>query len=435
MVEIYLGVVTHWAFWVVLIGCGAFYGIQKQFELPKLKALHLRPIDALRDHYVVVVFAVGGLVLAGTYWMYLHDIMWSVHAMVGRLRTLADAPTGENIAETLNNLAQGSALLLGALVAAATLIFTLLRTWINERTTRATEEGLITDRINAAVASSGANKTVKAIEDGKEYTRPNIEVRVGAILALERIAKRSPDVHIQIMEILCAYIRENTKEELEKPREDIQRALTVIGRRSEKAIAMEPNGLIDLRGTHLDHADLRGARLPNAQLRGAQLNGAELMAAQLNEANLSEAQLNGAYLYNAQLNGADLYLARLNEANLTGAHLNKARLPEARLNEANLIGAQLNGSFGLRFAELRGAWARHLDFTDVTIPREQLHEMFGDASVILPEALQPPPAHWPTVDLFWFDARDEWKSWLQDPDGYVFDPTRYGDRYTDQTGE
>jgi hypothetical protein len=395
MVEIYLGVVTHWAFWVVLIGCGAFYGIQKQFELPKLKALHLRPIDALRDHYVVVVFAVGGLVLAGTYWMYLHDIMWSVHAMVGRLRTLADAPTGENIAETLNNLAQGSALLLGALVAAATLIFTLLRTWINERTTRATEEGLITDRINAAVASLGADKTVKAIEDGKEYTRPNIEVRVGAILALERIAKRSPDVHIQIMEILCAYIRENTKEELEKPREDIQRAQTVIGRRSEKAIAMEPNGLIDLRGTHLDHADLRGARLPNAQLRGAQLNG--------------------AYLYTAQLNGADLYLARL--------------------NEANLIGAQLNGSFGLRFAELRGAWARHLDFTDVTIPREQLHEMFGDASVILPEALQPPPAHWPTVDLFWFDARDEWKSWLQDPDGYVFDPTRYGDRYTDQTGE
>ena len=415
MVEIYLGVVTHWAFWVVLIGCGAFYGIQKQFELPKLKALHLRPIDALRDHYVVVVFAVGGLVLAGTYWMYLHDIMWSVHAMVGRLRTLADAPTGENIAETLNNLAQGSALLLGALVAAATLIFTLLRTWINERTTRATEEGLITDRINAAVASLGADKTVKAIEDGKEYTRPNIEVRVGAILALERIAKRSPDVHIQIMEILCAYIRENTKEELEKPREDIQRALTVIGRRSEKAIAMEPNGLIDLRGTHLDHADLRGARLPNAQL--------------------SKAQLNEARLIDAQLNGADLYLARLNEANLTGAHLNKARLPEARLNEANLIGAQLNGSFGLRFAELRGAWARHLDFTDVTIPREQLHEMFGDASVILPEALQPPPAHWPTVDLFWFDARDEWKSWLQDPDGYVFDPTRYGDRYTDQTGE
>ena len=261
MVEIYLGVVTHWAFWVVLIGCGAFYGIQKQFKLPKLKALHLRPIDALRDHYVVVVFAVGGLVLAGTYWMYLHDIMWSVHAMVGRLRTRSDAPTGENIAETLNNLAQGSALLLGALVAAATLIFTLLRTWINERTTRATEEGLITDRINAAVASLGADKTVKLFnddasnKDGKEYTRPNIEVRVGAILALERIARMNDSVHIQIMEILCAYVRENTKHEFKRaskdrpdrsepfyrqiPRNDLQLAIRVIGRRSKRQIDIE----------------------------------------------------------------------------------------------------------------------------------------------------------------------------------------------------
>ena len=385
MVEIYLGVVTHWAFWVVLIGCGAFYGIQKQFEVPKLKALHQRPIDALRDYYVVVVFAVGGLVLAGAYWMYLHDIIWSVHAMVGRLRELADAPTGENIAETLNNLAQGSALLLGALVAAATLIFTLLRTWINERTTRATEEGLITDRINAAVASLGADKTVKGIVDGKEYTHPNIEVRVGSILALERIAKHSLDVHIQIMEILCAYIRENTKEKRERPREDIQLALTVIGRRSEKAITMEPWGLIDLHGTHLDHADLREVRLPNAQLTGAQLNEANLYAAQLNGANLSEAQLNGAE-----------YLTE---------------------------------------AELRGVLVADLDFTDVTITREKLHEMFGDASVILPEALQPAPTHWPTVVLGLGDAFPEWKRWLEDPDGYVFDPTRYGDKYTDQTGE
>ena len=114
----------------------------------------------------------------------------------------------------------------------------------------------------------------------------------------------------------------------------------------------------------------------------------------------------------------------------------RMRMPcGAWFNVAGLYGAQLDGAKSLTKAELRGAFVKSLDFTDVTIPREQLHEMFGDAAVILPEALQPPPAHWPTVDLFWFDARDEWKSWLQDPDGYVFDPTRYGDSYTDQTGE
>ena len=171
------------------------------------------------------------------------------------------------------------------------------------------------------------------------------------------------------------------------PREDIQLVLTVIGRRSEKAIAMEPWGLIDLRGAYLVRADVRRARLPNAQLNRAQLNGA----------NLSE----------AQLNGADLRDAKLNKAKLNLAHVNGAQLDGAQLNEADLTGARLNGSIGLQFAELPGAWAKQLDFTDVTITREKLHEMFGDASVILPEALQPPPAHWPTVVLRWLDTHDE----------------------------
>ena len=68
------------------------------------------------------------------------------------------------------------------------------------------------------------------------------------------------------------------------PREDIQLALTVIGRRSEKAISMEPWGLINLRSAYLVRADLRGARLPNAQLSGTQLNRANLFDAQLNGA-------------------------------------------------------------------------------------------------------------------------------------------------------
>ena len=51
------------------------------------------------------------------------------------------------------------------------------------------------------------------------------------------------------------YVREETRgyadyetRYAEKPREDIQIALTVVGRRSERQIAIEPAGLIDLRG-------------------------------------------------------------------------------------------------------------------------------------------------------------------------------------------
>jgi hypothetical protein len=43
----------------------------------------------------------------------------------------------------------------------------------------------------------------------EEETVPNLEVRLGTIYALERIAEDSERDHIPIMETLCAYIRQN----------------------------------------------------------------------------------------------------------------------------------------------------------------------------------------------------------------------------------
>ena len=127
-------------------------------------------------------------------------------------------------------LAQLAALttVLGAVIA---LPVTINRLILSRRQTKTAEEGLITDRINKAVEMLGADKTVKRQrrrgnsrlayakgEDGKpdftkpimeEVSEPNIEVRIGAIYALERIAQDSDRDHVQIMEILCAYIRQN----------------------------------------------------------------------------------------------------------------------------------------------------------------------------------------------------------------------------------
>ena len=231
-----------------------------------------RVIEVVGKPYVLWVFIGATAVLGAAYWFYLSDIIASVHNMVKHLRTQAAASPEKVDPENLKNLAQGSALLLGALVAAATLIFTLIRVWINERTTTAEEEGLITDRINAAVASLGAEKTIK--EDDKERTVPNIEVRIGAILALERMAKKNADVHIQIMEILTAYIRENAKltEEAHerKPRQDIQLAFTVIGRRPPRRIAMERmhDFRLDLRNCDLTRIEGRGFDFAKADFIG-----------------------------------------------------------------------------------------------------------------------------------------------------------------------
>ena len=99
---------------------------------------------------------------------------------------------------------------LGGLVSAP---LALIRVYTTERQTRVAEQGHVTDQINKAVAGLGAEKEVKRqrtntagaplYEDGPDgkpdfkkpifevVTVPNIEVRVGAIYALERIAQDS----------------------------------------------------------------------------------------------------------------------------------------------------------------------------------------------------------------------------------------------------
>lgn len=122
---------------------------------------------------------------------------------------------------------------LGAMVSAP---LALIRVWTTERQTRTAEQGHITDRISKAVEQLGAEKTVKRqlinsagkkvfrkSENGKpdyaqpvlvDETLPNIEVRIGGLLSLERIAQDSVRYdegrdHVRVMEILCAYVREN----------------------------------------------------------------------------------------------------------------------------------------------------------------------------------------------------------------------------------
>src|SRR5829696_5072486 len=61
-------------------------------------------------------------------------------------------------------------------------------------------ESQITNRFTQAVGQLGAE-----LKDGT----PNLEVRLGGIYALERIARDSPRDHWTIMEVLTAYIRRN----------------------------------------------------------------------------------------------------------------------------------------------------------------------------------------------------------------------------------
>jgi len=275
-----------------------------------------------------------------------------------RLRATADRLKTENdIRTTLLQGVAGLVLLAGALV-----------TW---RQFQLSQQGQITERFTRAI-------------DQIDYTKA-VEVRLGGIYALERIARESPETdHWPIMEVLTAYVRDHAqwnaaKPESEessdeaKPAIDIQAVLTILGRRSQWYQNGEAQCLdlrhTDLRrahlpsahlegaslgGTHLERANLGEAHLEGAALGGAHLERAYLGGAHLEGANLFAAHLEGAYLPSAHLEGASLGEVHLERANLGGAHLERANLGEAHLEGAHLFGAHLEGA-DLRGARLEGA--------------------------------------------------------------------------------
>lgn len=224
--------------------------------------------------------------------------------------------------------------------------------------------GLLWRRITAS--ERAAIDAVRVAEDSQRHERftravgqladERLEVRLGAIYALEQVAHESPSQQQPAMEVLCAYLRERAAwagdhQPATRLATDVQAVLTVLGRR---AVAHEQGTAfrLDLRRTDLRGADLNGVNLERANLSEAHLEAATMQAARL-----SHADLRGAWLNNADLVEADLRAADLREAHLDGAYMVEARLEGADLGGAHLAGAYLGGA-SLQGADLGGA---HLD--------------------------------------------------------------------------
>jgi uncharacterized protein YjbI with pentapeptide repeats len=281
----------------------------------------------------------------------------------------------------------------------------------------------------------------KAVE---QLGSDKLEVRVGAIFALERLSKESPDDYWTIMEVLAAFVRDRMRytttmarlserayfiwlqagrpegrseefwaeavrlERLEQTPTDIAAIFTVIGRRSDDNRRREEDRgwRFDLSGSYLSNAVLRrvclkGATLSSAHLEGAHLQqahleGADLRGAHLEGADLWEAHLERANLPDAHLEGANLWEAHLEGADLRGAHLEGAELLEAHLDRAALRGAYLQGAY-LQHAHLEEAFLDRTDLRDaVGLLDNQLRGAFGDNRTELPEGVTR-PKRWPPL--------------------------------------
>lgn len=351
----------------------------------------------------------------------------------------------------------GASLGTGALIVAILSVpLVAYNTYLRHRALGFQKEGHLTDRLAKAVEQLGAEKTVKKIVEDKdgnkvsqETTEPNLEVRIGGLLSLERIAQDSTNYdkgrdHVRVMEIICAYIRHNASaglagkyegDELEDlpdggdeqqrtayldeveqrygggdslslwlatlkpPRDDIMLALTILERRSPRQREIE--------AAHGQEGAVKAVwvfdekycpEFPNEDsdlpldkeiLKTFQDElkkwRRELASYSGYRLDLRGCCLQGAALAHFRLGGARLDGTRLEGADLWEARLQGADLWEARLQEANLGEARLDEATDLKGADFPASSLRSVELSSVAITQEQINSSFGDASVTLPK--------------------------------------------------
>jgi hypothetical protein len=213
---------------------------------------------------------------------------WQVGTLNPEKTSPAEISTLEN--ENRRTLAQ----IVGGLALVGTLYFTWRRVTATERTVEISQESYITERFTQAIAQLGDDK---------------LEVRLGAIYALERIAKDSEKDYWPIMEVLTAYLRKNAhwprghsgtiRLDRDVP-SDTQAVMTVLNRRARHYGNGEEFRL-DLRNT-----DLRGIDFADIHLEGARLEGSRLDSAMLHGAHFEQAWLVDAHFEGTGLIGEHL---------------------------------------------------------------------------------------------------------------------------------
>ena len=235
----------------------------------------------------------------------------------------------------------------------------LWRSWVGERQTRISQQGLLQDRY----------------QRGAEMLwNPLLSARLVGIYTLHQLAQEhSKQYHILVMQQFCAFARNPTKGHTIEPepthgnvsssdseqqngqprrlREDVQAILKVIGYRSKEMRALEMRGgfKIDLCGadlcdTNLDGADFSGATLVEAKLSRARLIRANLSKAEMRFADLScssDVETYRTFLVGAKLDDVNLMYANLSGSNFQEARLSRAKLLEADMSNTFLYRARL----------------------------------------------------------------------------------------------
>lgn len=273
------------------------------------------------------------------------------------LRQVAEADKKIQLQQAQEQLRNNVRSTLLQAVAGLLVVIGATATWYQVRVNR---DGQITDRYSRAVEHLGND---------------NVDVRIGALYALERIANNSAEDRRFVQTTIGSFLRNRSPWPAgspgvpEHPTPTVDETLPWLWMRAQDVetalvvLARQPKAR-DAPPVRLSHVDLRSAYLEDHDLSGALIR----------RSNLARAWLPGT-----RLDGCDLHAADLRLAKLTGASLRKASVRDAYLQGADLRGVDLEG------ADLRGA---HAD-AKTTWPAGYTPEVLRERGVIDSAAQSP----------------------------------------------
>jgi Pentapeptide repeats (8 copies) len=291
---------------------------------------------------------------------------------------------------------------------------------VSQKTLRLSQQTL-----DANTRQQASDRFGKAIE---HLGSDNIDVRLGGIFALDKLAWDTPSEHPDVYNVLTSFVRGHAVVGKDacadssppgvvpsspapaspapssmaaltslapspvaavassaptspastgpRPKEDIQTVIYLVGRRNRQYDSM--NESIDF-----SHACLRGASFLAETV--ADYSDVNMNSSDLRSANLGLAKLENAYLMGATLDDALIISAKLHGARLTYAHMWRAGLSGADLRGAHVANA-----------DLRSANLCNADLSDADLSGANLADVVYDSTTIWPRGFQPPPSR-PTV--------------------------------------
>ncbi|MDH6116760.1 uncharacterized protein YjbI with pentapeptide repeats [Kitasatospora sp. GAS204A] len=282
-------------------------------------------------------------------------------------------------------------------VGGAVVLFGAYATWrqlrVSQEGLNATREGHITDRFSRAVDQLGSEK---------------LDVRIGGLYALWRIADHSAHDREAVISIMAAYLRTHLPwppqgpqfPSAQSPSAETPLAETSINsvppletRAADAQVALTGLGVLCQQGRRPDwlnvsYTDLRRADCDGLWLNDINFDGACLEAASIYQVNLTKASLIAANLRHVELGTSILHQCRCIEADLRGARMVKADLGDADFSDADLREANLRKAraHGTRFtgADLRLADLRGTDLTGADLERAKLAGALASNRTIWP---------------------------------------------------